>query len=142
DRLRPGEKPLTQVDVSVLMKWVIGPRLLRVPGVANVSTYGLHDKQYQVLVKPQKLRDHGVTLEQVKKAVAESVVDGSAGYHITPNQSLPVRYTTQVDRPEDLAAIVVAHVKGSPVLLGQVADLTTGKGLEIGEGVINDEPGL
>src|SRR5262245_2244484 len=59
DQLQPGEPVLTQTDVSVLMKWVIEPRLRAVPGVANVSTYGLHDRQYQVLVKPEELRARG-----------------------------------------------------------------------------------
>jgi CzcA family heavy metal efflux pump len=142
EHLKPGEKQLDQQDVSVLMKWVIGPRLLAVPGVANVSTYGLHDKRFHVYVKPQELRDHGLTLEQVKQAVRKSVVYGSAGYHVTVNQQLGIQYVTDVERPEDLAQVVVAHVNGSPLLLGQVATLTTGKAHDIGEGVINDRPGL
>src|SRR5262245_55513437 len=50
DKLPPGVKPLDQIDVSVLNRWVITPRLLAVPGVANVSTYGHQDKRYHVLV--------------------------------------------------------------------------------------------
>src|SRR5262249_31141271 len=49
EKLKPGEPLLTQTDVSTLMKWVIEPRLLAVPGVANISTYGLHPMQYQIL---------------------------------------------------------------------------------------------
>src|ERR1043165_8591607 len=52
--LKPGEPLLDQTDVSVLLRWVIEPRLLRVPGVANVSTYGQHDKIFLVLVKPDR----------------------------------------------------------------------------------------
>src|SRR5437016_5124242 len=48
-QLKPGEKQIDQTDVSVAMKWIIEPRLRAVPGVANVSTYGLQHKQYQVL---------------------------------------------------------------------------------------------
>src|SRR5262249_26015834 len=76
EKLKPGEKELTQTDVSVLMKWVIGPRLLAVPGVANVSTYGLQNKQYQVLVEPKKLQERGLTVEQVKQALKNGVVYG------------------------------------------------------------------
>src|SRR5262249_30730272 len=140
--LAPGEPLLTQTDVSVLMKWTIEPRLLAVPGVANVSTYGLHDRQYQVLVKPDELRAHGVTVDQVKKAVGQAVVYGSAGFHDTPNQRLAVQYTTRIQQPEDLGSALVAHHQGEPVLLGQVATLTTGNPPHIGEGVINDEAGL
>jgi Cu/Ag efflux pump CusA len=142
DELAPGEPQLTQTDVSVLMKWTIGPRLLAVPGVANVSTYGLHDRQYQVLVDPNNLRDHGVTLEQVKQAARQGAAYGSAGFHDTPNQRLALQYSTRIHDPADLGQTVVAFRNGQPVLLSQVATLTAGNPPHIGEGVINNEPGL
>ena len=140
--LKPGEKPMSQTDISVLMKWTIGPRLLAVPGVANVSTYGLHDKQFQIFVRPRDLRDHGITLEQVKLAVKKAIVNGSAAYHVTPNQQLGVQYRTPVDKAEDLGDIVVDNRNGVPITLRQIATLTTGNPLHIGEGVVNDEAGL
>jgi multidrug efflux pump subunit AcrB len=79
------------------MKWVIEPRLLAVPGVANVSTYGQLEKEYQVLVRPADLRAYGVTLEQVKQAARQAAVYGSAGYHDTPNQRLAVQFATRVE---------------------------------------------
>ncbi len=142
DKLQPGEPLLTQTDISVIMKWVVEPRLLAVPGVANVSTYGMHPRQYQVLVKPADLRDHGVTLEQVKRAAAQSSVYASAGFHDTPNQRLALQYTTRIDQPADLGETAVAHRNGQPILLRQVADITTGNPPPIGEGVVNDEAGL
>src|SRR5262249_10886255 len=89
-----------------------------------------------------ELRDHGVTLDQVKQAARQAAVYGSAGFHDTPNQRLALQYFTRVARPEDLGRIVVAHRKGEPVLLSQVATLTTGNPAHIGAGVINDEAGL
>jgi len=140
--LEPGEPLLTQTDVSVLMRWVIEPRLKRVPGVANISTYGQHDKVFQVLVKPEMLRAHEVTLEQVKKAVRDSVGQGSAGFHDGKNQRIAVQYSSKVKAPADLANIVVAHRNGSAITLAQVADLQVGNHPFIGEGVIQDEAGL
>lgn len=140
--LKPGEPVLNQTEVSVLLRWVIEPRLLRVPGVANISTYGQHDKVFEVLLKPEAMRAHEVSLEQIKKALRDSVVHGSAGFHDTPNQRLAVQYSTKIKSPEDLARIVVAHHNGTPILLNQVADLTTGNPPFIGEGVIQDEAGL
>jgi CzcA family heavy metal efflux pump len=140
--LQPGEPRLTQTDISVLMKWMVEPRLLAVPGVANVSTYGMQPRQYQVLVKPQVLRDHGVTLEQVKRAAGDSAVYASPGFHDTPNQRLALQYTTHIDDPSDLGKTVVVRHNGQPVLLRQVADITTGNPPPIGEGVVNDDAGL
>jgi CzcA family heavy metal efflux pump len=142
DKLHAGEKQLNQTDVSVLMKWVIEPRLLAVAGVANVSTYGMQPLQYQILIRPADLRDHGVTLDQVRLAAKQAAVYASAGFHDTPNQRLAIQYTTRIERPEDLERTVVAFRKGQPILLGQVATVTTGNPPAIGEGVINDEAGL
>jgi CzcA family heavy metal efflux pump len=140
--LKPGERPMSQTDISVLMKWTIGPRLLAVPGVANVSTYGLHDKQFQIFVRPRDLRDFGVNLEQVKLAIKKAIVNGSAAYHVTPNQQLGVQYLTPVEKAEDLGDIVIDNRAGVPITLRQIATLTTGNPLHIGEGVVNDAAGL
>ncbi len=149
-KIGPDGLPLcTQTDISVLMKWVIEPRLFAVPGVANVSTYGELDKQYQVLVKPAQLRAHNVTLDQVKTAARQAVAYGSAGFHDTPNQRLAVTYATRITRPEDLAKTVVAYRTpangtgpATPILLGDVATLTTGIAPSVGDGVVNDQAGL
>ena len=52
---------LSMIDMSVLARWTIKPRLLGVEGVANVSIYGQREQQLQVLVDPQRLREKGVT---------------------------------------------------------------------------------
>lgn len=142
EQLQPGEPLLTQTEVSVLLKWTIEPRLYAVPGVANISTYGQHDRQYQILVKPEELRAHGVTLDQVKQAGRRAVVYGSAGFLDSPNQRTAMQYATRVDRPSDLGDTVVDVRKGVPLRLDQVATLTAGNPPHIGEGVINDEAGL
>jgi CzcA family heavy metal efflux pump len=144
----PDGKPLcTQTDVSMWMKWNIEPRLMAVPGVANVSTYGLLDKQYQILVRPDELRAQGITLDQVKTAVRQAVVYGSAGFFDSPNQRLAVQYATSIVKPEDLGRVVIGQRTGAdgvpaPVLLSQVAILQTGNPPSVGDGVVNDEPGL
>src|SRR5262245_26686256 len=157
---KDGQPLCTQTDISVLMRWTIEPALFSVPGVANVSTYGLQDLQYHVLVDPRKLRAKGVTLDQVKLAVRQGVVYGSAGYHDTPNQRLAVQYATPVKRPRDLEKIVVTPASGgstdqanppAPVpapspgpalLLRDVARVSAGNPQPVGDGVINDEAGL
>ena len=50
------EEAVTQLRMSVLARWSIGPRLVGVPGVANVSIWGLQDRQLQVQVDPEQLR--------------------------------------------------------------------------------------
>src|SRR5262245_44438783 len=63
-------RSLSQRDLSVLALWTIRPKLMSVPGVANVAIWGQRDRQLQVLVDPDRLRGHGVTLDAVQKAAA------------------------------------------------------------------------
>src|SRR3712207_2059636 len=58
-------KELSPIEASVISRWVIKPRLMGVPGVANVAIWGMRDQQLQVQVDPEQLRDRGVTLNQV-----------------------------------------------------------------------------
>jgi CzcA family heavy metal efflux pump len=142
EALAPDEPLLTLTDLSVQMRWLIEPALRSVPGVANVSTYGEREKEFQVLVRPEELRAHGVTLAQVKQAAGGGAVYGSAGFQDTPNQRLAVQFQTQIREPADLARTVVTQRNGQPVSLGQVATLTEGTPPLIGEGIVNDEAGL
>src|SRR5947199_225630 len=61
-------KKLSQRDMTTLALWTIRPRLMSVPGVANVSIWGQRDRQLQVLVHPDRLQANGVTLDAVTKA--------------------------------------------------------------------------
>ena len=57
-----SSKTLTQMQMSTLAKWIIRPRLMSIPGVANVAIWGERNRQLQVLVDPDRLRAHNITL--------------------------------------------------------------------------------
>ncbi len=82
---------LSPVDMSILARWVIAPRLLGVEGVANVSIWGFRDRQLQVLVDPERLASNDVTLNQVIRTAGnalevsplsylEAVAPGTGGF--------------------------------------------------------------
>ncbi len=56
---------LSPIEMGVLARWNIKPRLLGVPGVANVAIWGQRERQLQVQVDPERLHEEGVTLGQV-----------------------------------------------------------------------------
>ncbi len=60
-----SSKTLTPMEMGVLARWTIRPRLAGVPGVANVAIWGQRDLQLQVQVDPKVLAAKGVTLDQV-----------------------------------------------------------------------------
>ena len=66
-----SSKTLSQMEMTELAKWTMRPRLMAVPGVANVAIWGQRDRQFQVLVDPERLRSHGVTLDAVIRALAD-----------------------------------------------------------------------
>ncbi|TMF12505.1 MAG: efflux RND transporter permease subunit, partial [Chloroflexi bacterium] len=64
---------LTPIEMSVLARWTIRPRLMGVPGDANVSIWGQRERQLQILVDPTHLRDTGVSLLQVVETGANAL---------------------------------------------------------------------
>ena len=135
-------KTLSQMEMSELARWTIRPRLMAVPGVANVAIWGQRDRQFQVLVDPQRLRAAGVTLDAITKAAGDAAVVSSGGFIDTPNQRLSVAQLALITTPEDLARTVVEFRNGAPIRLGDVAEVKIGHQPVIGDAVINDGDGI
>ena len=133
---------LSQTELSELAVWTLRPRLMAVPGVANVAVWGQRDRQLQVLVDPERIRVAGVTLDAVVRAAGDAVVVGAGGFIDTPNLRLGVNQLPAVSTPEDLAATVVEFRNGIPLRLGDVAEVTEGNPQPIGDAVINDGDGI
>jgi CzcA family heavy metal efflux pump len=133
---------LSQMEMTELARWTIRPRLMAVPGVANVAIWGQRDRQFQVLVDPERLRAHGLTVAGVERAAADAVLPAGGGFVDTPNQRLAVRHVSGVEKAEDLARAVVAYRGGAALRLGDVADVVEDHPPPIGDAIINDVPGL
>lgn len=133
---------LSQMDLTVLCKWTIRPKLMSIEGVANVAIWGEYDRQFQVLVNPDQLRAHQLTLDEVNRAVRKSTAVGSGGFVDVSNQRLSLRQANAISTPEDLANTVVAWRNGVPLRLGDVADVRIGSPPPIGDAVINSQMGI
>ena len=135
-------KTLSQTEMSELARWTLRPRLMSVKGVANVAIWGQRDKQYQVLVDPQKLRAAGVSLDGVIRAAGDATVISAGGFIDTPNQRLSVAQVPLVHTAADLGRTVVDFRDGAPIRLGDVAEVKEGNPAPIGDAVINDGDGI
>jgi CzcA family heavy metal efflux pump len=133
---------LSQMEMTILAKWTIRPRLMAIPGVANVAIWGQRDRQLQVLVDPERLRAREVSLAAVEKAAADALTLAGGGFIDTPNQRLAIRQTTGIYRAEDLRGAIVELRNGVPIRLGDVAEVVESFPPPIGDAVINDGPGL
>ena len=71
---------MSLIDISVLARWTVVPRLMGLPGVANVSIWGQRKRQLQVQVDPEELRDEGVTLMQVIRTTGNALWTSPLSY--------------------------------------------------------------
>ena len=135
-------KTLSQTEMTTLVRWTVRPRLMSIAGVANVAIWGQRDRQLQVLVDPDRLRDYRLTLDEVIRVTRDATMPAAGGFVETPNQRLSVTHTAAVRTVDDLKNVPVAFRAGAPLRLGNVAEVTEGHQAPIGDAVINDGPGL
>lgn len=122
------------MEVRTIADWVIRQRLLTIPGVSQVFTMGGERKQFQVLVNPDALLRYGVTLHDVKQAVADSNENATGGYldEQGPSEFL-VRSLGRLQSIDDLKKTVVSIRDERPVLLSQVARVEAGPQVKRGD---------
>src|SRR5438874_2887798 len=130
-------KTTSSMELRSLADWVIRPRLLGVPGVAQVMIIGGETKQYQVLVDPARLRDYGLTLKGDSDAVGAANVNASGGFLERPDLEYFVRARGRINNLDDLANSVIAVRNSTPILVKNVADVRIGPALKRGDGSFN-----
>ncbi len=132
----------SQMEMTTVARWTIRPRLMSVPGVANVAIWGQRDPELQVVVSPENLRLHHLTLNQVMQATRDAITPGPGGFLDTANQRLAIRHESAVQSPQDLANVVVSYASGVALRVGDVAEVRTDFAPPIGDAIINGRPGL
>ncbi len=132
----------SQMDMTVLARWTIRPRLMAIPGVANVAIWGEKDPQLQVVVDPDRLRANNITLDAVLQTVRDATVAGSGGFIDTANQRMAIRQIPPVYTPAEMGEIVVAYRNGVPLQIRDIASVTIDHAPPIGDAIINSQPGL
>lgn len=114
------------MELRELAENVIRPRLSRLDGVAAVDVSGGEKREIHVVLDPARLVARGVDARQVVEALSATNILESPGL-IEENHSLELTVVSgQTTKSEDLGRVVVATVGGVPVLVGDVATVTTG----------------
>jgi HME family heavy-metal exporter len=111
------------MEVREIADFVIRPRLLSVPGVAQVIPIGGEVRQFRVAPHPAALRALGVTYEQVERALAQFGINTGGGFTDQHQREYLIRNIGRTTSLDDLRSIVVATVEGRPVFLRQLADV-------------------
>src|SRR5262249_53338773 len=106
--------------------WVVSRHLKRVPGVADVVSFGGFQKEYHVLADPARLRANGLALKDLILAVSSSNGATSGGYVPFGESEFVVRARGYLRTPQDIETTVVALQNGTPVLVRNVARVVEG----------------
>ncbi len=124
-------------ELRTLHHWVIRPQMVQVSGVAEINTWGGYKKQYHVIVDPQRLVKHDLTLDDVARVrrrgnriAGGGVLDAAGESQLVQGQGLVTGIT-------DLESMVLANVDGTPIRLGDIAAVREGH--EIRRGAVTAE---
>jgi Cu/Ag efflux pump CusA len=145
-----SSKSMSPIQLSVLAHWTIAPRLMGVPGVANVAIWGERERQLQVQVDPKRLKSSGASLLSVLETAGnalwvsslsfvEASTPGTGGFIETNNQRLGIRHILPIVSPQGLAEVPIT---GSNHRLGDVANVVEDHQPLIGDALTKDGPGL
>jgi Cu/Ag efflux pump CusA len=140
------------VDLSVLSRWTIRPKLMSVKGVANVAVWGMRDRQLHVQADPARMQQHGVSLDEVVATTGNSLwvsplsfleasTPGRGGFIDLPQQRVNVQHVSPIT---DTSALGRVAVEDAPpgVTLADVATIVEAPPTIIGDGIVDEESGL
>ncbi len=129
--------------LRTLVDWTVVPRLLAVPGVADVNVFGGEVRQLQVQVEPAQLHRFNLTLDDVIQAASQAAHIQGGGFIENSNQRFTLQVSGQPSTPEQFAKIIVP-LPGMkrPVSLGEVATIRYAPEPPVGGAQIMGKPGV
>ena len=127
------------MEMRRIVDWQVTNRLLAVPGVAQVIVFGGDERQYQVLVSPEKLQAFNVSLQDVSDAVAAANVNAPGGYLVTPDREKLIRGVGRIEDIDALKQSVIVARNGTPVRIADVAEVKIGAAVKRGDASVNTQ---
>jgi cobalt-zinc-cadmium resistance protein CzcA len=124
-------------ELRTLQDWVITPMLKSVPGVTEINSFGGFIRQYHVIVNPDRLLAHGLTIEDVERAVRENNRNVGGNVLERFSEQLIVRGIGMLRSEEDIRKIVLKTESGVPVFVRDVADVAGGQSIRQGAAMEN-----
>ena len=124
-------------NLRTVQDWILQRRLLAVPGVVQVNTWGGTTKQYDVEVDLQKLESYGLTLPQVISALGNANINVGGRTINMGQQSVNVRGIglmdsggaadlTQGYKVQDIENVMLSQSRGLPLFVKDIAKVSVG----------------
>lgn len=134
----PGYTPM---QLREIQDWIVVPRLMQVPGIADVTSFGGLVKQYQVEIDPLALESHDLTIADVAESIARNNRNAGGAMLSNGQQALAVRGMGLIQSLRDIEHIVLAASEGTPVTVRDVARVKVGPALQTGSYSYRDAEG-
>jgi heavy metal efflux system protein len=125
-------KTMPLVELKALQDWFLEREFRKVPGVADVVSWGGGIKQYQVMIDPERLRAYNLTLKQVSDAASGSNANAGGSYIPHGEYALTVRGIGLIQSTQDIENTVVTAQKGTPILIRNIGQVGIGHQVRLG----------
>ncbi|RFM33262.1 efflux RND transporter permease subunit [Chitinophaga silvisoli] len=117
-------KTKTVRELKTLQDWVIERRLLNVPGVGDVVSFGGEVKTYEIAVNPQKLASYDITPLDVSNAISKSNINVGGDVIVDNSQAYVVRGIGLLNNAEEIGNIIVDNINGTPILVKDIGTVS------------------
>ncbi len=124
--VRSPDGSRTLSELRTIHDWIVKPELRRVPGVAEVNSWGGYEKQHEVVVEPRSLVAYGLTLQDVTTALEENNRNVGGGTIESSGDALLLHGIGRLTTAEEIENVVIRTVDGVPVRVREVADVREG----------------
>ena len=130
-------KKYDATELRTIQDYIVRPLLRTVPGVTDVNSFGGLVKQFQVIIKPERLTSFQVPLQQVFEALEKNNANASGNFIEHQSEQYVVRGLGLVKDVADIGNIIVATHEHTPVYVRDVADVRVGAELRQGAVTMN-----
>ena len=140
ERPDDGKRALTEAELMnrrTTQDWVVRPLLRSIQGVAEINSQGGYERQYQILVHPDRMRHHHVSIADVYGALDRNNANSGGGILPTGDEQYLIRGVGLIKGIEDIQNIVLKEEGGTPLFIRDVADVKIGSAVRVGALVKN-----
>lgn len=120
------------MDLRTIQDWIVKRNLSGISGVVEINTWGGQLKQYQVIINPDALAAHAISINEVYDALEKNNNIGGGGYIEKSQQAYFIRGEGLVSSISDIENIVVATHTNVPIYIKDVAQVEFGSALRFG----------
>ena len=133
---------ISPMAVREYADWVLRPRLMAIPGVAQVIPIGGEVRQYQVQPNTLRMAQLGITHEQMEAALKGYSSNTSGGFLEINGREYLIRNLGRTSKLDDLRNLALAAKEGQPILLRQIADVTFAPAIKRGDAGYEGKPAV